>query len=194
MARQEKFSRPKENPVGLEREGAGPKTPLTPEEKAKQESPDPANDPEVTCLPNDSDLECRPPEPSEPARGTTSGPRRPDFFPETRSPDPKSGPRLDGTNRFRFQDPALAGGFPYYQRNRACFAPASVQPEGTLKENPVVSKAFEDPILSPAPESLTIKQKVSPETTEIAMRSSQTTTENGPSFSPRVRPSRRPPR
>ena len=50
LARQKKFSRPKENPVGLEREGAGPKTPLTPKAEAKEESPDPANDPEVTSF------------------------------------------------------------------------------------------------------------------------------------------------
>ena len=184
MARQEKFSRPKENPVGLDREGAGPKTPLTPEEKAKQESPDPANDPEITSflttpisnvvLPSPPN---RPGEPPVDLEDPT--------FPlklEAQTPNPAlplteqigSGSRIQpGPEDF------LIG-----SETGGASAPASVQPEGTLKENLLVSKAIEDLILYPAPESLPIEQKVSPETTESAMRSSQTTTENSPSFSP----------
>ena len=77
-----------------------------------------------------------------------------------------------------------SGPYPPTSETGPAIAEASAQPEGTLKENPVVAKAFEAPALSPTPESSTIIQKVSPETTETAIRSSQTTTENSPSFVP----------
>jgi flagellar hook-length control protein FliK len=242
MARQKKFIQPQENPMGLEREGAGPKTPLTPEEKSKQESRDPAYDPEVTSFlttpiskavlpspPNRpgepldledptlfSKLAAQPPNPalaSTEQIGSDSWIQPgPEDFLIIKETGPASAPasvQPAGTltentlvsEAFEnlIPNPGLASteqigsgswiqlgldDFPNTNQTGPASAPASVQPAGTLKENPLVSKAYEDLILYPAPESLTIEKKVSPETTEIAMRSSQTTMENSPSFSP----------
>ena len=184
MARQKNFNRPKENPVGLEREGAGPKTSLTPGEKAKQENQDPADDPEVTAFLTTSISNAVLPSPP-------NGP----WEPPVNLEDPAFFLKLESqTSNPALPSPEQIGPGSWIQPGPEDFlitgetgsasAPAAVQPEGILKENPVVSKAFEAPILSPAPGSLPIKQEVSPETTEIAMRSSQTTTENSPSFSP----------
>ncbi len=192
MARQKKFSRSNENPVGLQREGAGPKDPSNPKEKVKPESPDPATDPQVTAfLTPPSSNAVLPDPPSQPGEpldleeptifiinsaapgvkpqdsllpGTLGEPRGPVLLPELLAP-----PKED----FRIAN-----------ETGPASAPAAVQPEGTLKENPLVSNPFENLILYPAPESLTIEQKVSPGITAIAMKSSQTTTENGPLFSP----------
>ena len=182
MARQENFRRPKENPVALEREGPGPKTPLPPEEKAKQESPDPANDPEVnpflTTPISNAVLPSPPKQPGEPPVALEDSTSLLKI--EAQTPNPA----LALTEKIGSGNNPLPGDFLISNETGPAFSPSSVQPEGTLKENPVISKALEALILSPAPESLTIIQKVSPETTEIAMRSSQTTTENNPSFSP----------
>jgi hypothetical protein len=185
MARQTNLSRPKENPVGLEREGAGPKTTLPPEEKTKPESPDPANDPEVyaflTTPISNAVLPSPPKQPGE----TPLALEEPAFLlkieaPQTPNPALALTENIGSGSRIK----PLPEDFLITNETGPALSPASVQPEGTLQENPVVSKAFEALILSPAPEPLAIIQKVSPETTEIAMRSSQTTTEKSPSFSP----------
>jgi Flagellar hook-length control protein FliK len=242
MARQEKSSRPKENPMGLEREETGAKIPLPPEKKAKQEGPDPATDPEVTAFltpPISNTVLPSPPsrtgepaldledstfflkleapvpnpalaakEPIGPGSKTQTGPE--DNIIKIAAPEVKpqgSLPPVDLENPTFFlkleapvPNPALAAKEPIGPGSKTqtgpedniiitsetgpASAPASVQPEEVLKENPLLSKAFEELILYPGPESLTSEQKVSLETTALAMRSSQPTTENGPSFSP----------
>jgi hypothetical protein len=182
MARQENFRQPKEKPVALEREGPGPKTPLPPEEKDKQESPDPANDPEVnpflTTPISNAVLPSPPKQPGEPPVALEDSTSLLKI--EAQTPNPA----LALTEKIGPGNKPLPENFLISNETGPAFSLSSVQPEGTLKENPVISKALEALILSPAPESLTIIQKVPPETTEIAMRSSQTTTENNPSFSP----------
>ncbi len=214
MARQENFDRPTENPLGLGREEAGPKTFLTSEEKTKPESPDPANDPEVTAflstsisnafLPSPLNRPWEPPleletptfplklealipnpalastEQIGPGSGFQPGPGvapQDSLLPET-TEEPRSPVLL----------PGLLAGDRTGLRITGKIGPVSVQssvhPEGTWKENPEVSGVFEERILFPVPESLTTKQNASPETTEIAMRSSQTTMDYSPSFSP----------
>lgn len=168
MARQENFSRPKENPAGLEQEGAGSKASLAPEERARQESPDPANDPEANAFLTTPISNAIIPSP----------PKQPDEPPVAFE---------DPTFLLKIEDQslnaalALPEDFLITSETGPAIAGASVQPEGASKEDPVVAKALEAPALSPTPESSTIIQEVSPETT---IRSSQTTTENSPSFVP----------
>ena len=184
MARQENFSLPKENPVGLEQEVAGPKAPLAPEEKAKPESPDPANDPEVnaflTTPISNTILPSPPKQPDEPPVALND----PTFLLKIEARPPNPALALTEKIGSGSRTMPLPEDFLIANETVPAIAPAFVQPEGTLKENPAVSKAFEALILSPAPEPLTLIQNVSPETTEIVTRSSQTTTENSPSFSP----------
>ena len=184
LARQNKFGHPKENPVGLDREGAGPKTPLTPKAEAKEECPDPANDPEVTSfLPTPISNAFLPSPPSQP--GEPPVVLEDPTFPlklEAQASNLALASKGQSGSGSRIQP--RPGDFLIQREPGVASAPASVPPEGTLKENPVLSKAFEAPIYYPALESSTSEQKISPETTEIAMRSFQTTTENGPSFSP----------
>jgi hypothetical protein len=220
MARQEKFSRPKEKPVGLDRKGVVPKTPLTPKEKSKQKKPDPANDPQVTSsltapisntvLPNPPSQPGEPPADLEDPtfslklKGQTSNPVLASKDPTNPGSEIQPGPGDTLITGVKPQDslqPGTAGEIrgPVFipgllaqvredlrvtSETGPAGAPALVQPEGTSKETPVVSKAVEDLLLHPTPESLPIKQEVSPEKTEIAIRSFQTTTEKGPSFSP----------
>lgn len=171
MARQENFSRPKENPAGLEQEGAGSKASLVPEERARPESPDPANDPEANAF--------------------LTTPLSNAIFPSPpKQPDEPPVALEDPTFLLKIEAQplnttlALTEDFLITSETGPAIAEASAQPEGASKEDPVVAKAFEAPALSPTPESSTIIQKVSPETTETAIRSSQTTTENSPSFVP----------
>ena len=210
MARQENFNRPKENPVGWGREGAEPKTFLTSEEKTKQESPDPANDPEATACLSTSISNAVPASPlnrpweppldletptfplklealiSNPALASTeqigsSIQPGPGVAPQdSLLPETAEGSRVPGLL------PGLLAEDRTDFRITGKISPdavqSSVHPEETLKENPEVSGAFEEQILFPTPESL--KQKASPKTTEIASRSSQTTMDHSPSFSP----------
>jgi hypothetical protein len=212
MARQENFNRPKETPAGWGREGAGPgpKTLLSSEEKTKQESPDPANDPEAAARlsispavpPSPLNRPWEPPLDLEtptfpqklealipnPALASTeqigsSIQAGPGVAPQdSLLPEPTEGSKVPGLL------PGLLAGdrtdFRITGKIRPVSVQSSVHPEETLKENPEVSGAFEERILFPAPESLTIKQEASPETTEIARRSSPTTMDNSPSFSP----------
>ena len=224
MARQEKSSRPKENPEALDRDGAAPKTTLTPKERSKPKSSDPATDPEVTSsqttpvsnavLPSLTNRDGEPPvnledptfslrqEGQTPVQalapieqidaGSKIQPGPGDIavksvVPEVRPLDsllagasgetrgPVLFPRLPAQVGEDLRNPGETG---------PAAPPALVQPEGTLKENPLASKAVEDLLLHLAPESLTITQKASPKKTEQALRSFLTTAEKGPSFSP----------
>ncbi len=86
ISRQEKSNRPKKNAMGLEREEAGANIPLPPKKKAKQESPDPVTDPEVTALltpPTSNTVLPSPPSPQQDLKDPTLFPK-----PEGQTPTP----------------------------------------------------------------------------------------------------------
>jgi hypothetical protein len=184
MARQENFSRPKENPAGLELEGAGSKASLAPEERARQANPGPENNPEANAFLStpisNAILPSPPKQPDEPPVAFED----PTFLLKIEAQPSNTALGLTEKIGSGSRIQPLPEDFLITSETGPAIAGASVQPEGASKEDPVVAKAFEALALSPTPESSTIIQKVSPETTETAIRSSQTTTENSPSFVP----------